>query len=307
MALGEDNSVNVLVAGELFADLVMTGLDTLPKPGEEVFARGFRREPGGAAITAMGLARLGRRTGLIGAVGAIDSGWVLESLWRGGVDVSRVLNVPGEYTGTSVAISGLAISGVAISGENERAFLTWPGANAHFMEAFDDSALLATHLHWSAPVDVASLRRARATGFSISLDIGFASAGPPVLEALPLVDWFFPNESEAHRITGEATAEAMLRAFAAAGAQGVVVKLGSRGAAMLVDGKYLEQAPPPVEAIDTTGAGDCFDAGFLDTWLNGGSAAECLRIANFCAAFSTRSLGGIAGFPLRDEIPQGGN
>ncbi len=297
MALGEDNSVNVLVAGELFADLVMTGLDTLPKPGEEVFARTFRREPGGAAITAMGLARLGRRTGLIGAVGAIDSGWVLESLWRGGVDVSRVMNAPGEYTGTSVAISG----------ENERAFLTWPGANAHFMEAFDDSALLATHLHWSAPVDIPSLRLARATGLSISLDIGFASAGPHVLEALHLVDWFFPNESEAHRITGEATAEAMLRTFSAAGAQGVVVKLGARGAAMLVDGKYLEQAPPPVEAIDTTGAGDCFDAGFLDTWLNGGSAPECLRIANFCAAFSTRSLGGIAGFPLRDEIPREGN
>ena len=297
MALGEDNSVDVLVAGELFADLVMTGLDTLPQPGEEVFARGFRREPGGAAITAMGLARLGRRTGLIGAVGAIDSAWVLESLWRGGVDVSRVLHVPGEHTGTSVAISG----------DNERAFLTWPGANLHFMEAFDDSALLATHLHWSAPVDVAALRRARAAGLSISLDIGFASAGPHVLEVLPLVDWFFPNESEARRITGETGTEAMLRAFSSAGAQGVVVKLGARGAAMLAEGKYLQQAPPPAEAIDTTGAGDCFDAGFLDTWLNGGAVAECLRIANICAAFSTRALGGIAGFPSREEIPRGGN
>ena len=297
MALGEDNSVNVLVAGELFADLVMTGLDALPQPGEEIFARAFRREPGGAAITAMGLARLGRRTGLIGAVGAIDGAWVLESLWRGGVDVSRVLNAPGEHSGTSVAISG----------QGERAFLTWPGANAHFMEAFGDSALTATHLHWSAPVDITSLRRARAEGLSISVDIGFAAAGPHVLEALPLVDWFFPNESEAARITGETGAEAMLRAFSRAGAIGVVVKLGARGAAMLADGKYLEQAPPHVESIDSTGAGDCFDAGFLDTWLNGGSAAECLRVANICAAFSTRELGGIAGFPRREEIPWGGN
>ena len=112
MALGEDNNVEVLVAGELFADLVMTGFDTLPQPGEEVFARAFRREPGGAAITAMGLARLGRRSGLIGAVGALDGAWLLDSFWRGGVDVSRVLTVPGEYTGTSVAISG----------EGERAF-----------------------------------------------------------------------------------------------------------------------------------------------------------------------------------------
>ena len=296
MALGEDNNVEVLVAGELFADLVMTGFDTLPQPGEEVFARAFRREPGGAAITAMGLARLGRRSGLIGAVGALDGAWLLDSFWRGGVDVSRVLTVPGEYTGTSVAISG----------EGERAFLTWPGANGHFMEVFRDSALLTTHLHWSAPVDITSLRRSRGMGLSISLDVGYAAAGPHVLEALPLVDWFFPNENEAARITGESVPEAMLRAFSRAGAQGVVVKLGARGAAMLAGGEYLEQAPPPVAAIDTTGAGDCFDAGFLDTWLNGGSAAECLRVANICAAYSTQALGGIAGFPRRDEIPWGG-
>jgi sugar/nucleoside kinase (ribokinase family) len=290
---GEDSSVNVLVAGELFADLVMAGFEAMPGPGEEAFARDFRREPGGAAITAMGLARLGRRTGLIGAVGGLDGAWMLESFWRGGLDVSRVLSAPGEYSGTTVAISGAG----------DRAFLTWTGANRHFMEAYDDSSLLATHLHWSAPVDLAALRRARAEGLSVSLDVGYAAAGRHVLGALPLVDWFFPNEGEAARITGEHVPEAILRAFEKAGARGVVLKLGARGAAMLVKGQYMEQTPPKVEAVDTTGAGDCFDAGFLDAWLNGGSAAECLRMANLCGALSTRVLGGIAGFPRRDEIP----
>src|SRR5258708_34369643 len=105
MALGEDSSVDVLVAGELFADLVMTGFDALPQPGEEAFASEFRREPGGAAITAMGLARLGRRTGLIGAVGATDGAGMLESFWRPGVDVSRVLGAAGEKKGAPVCSS----------------------------------------------------------------------------------------------------------------------------------------------------------------------------------------------------------
>ena len=97
------------------------------------------------------------------------------------------------------------------------------------------------------------------------------------------------------------TATAMRVAYA--GARGAAIKLGARGAAMLHCGEYLELAPPEQpDVVDTTGAGDCFDAGFLYAWLNGGAAAECLRVGNLCGALSTRALGGIAGFPQREEL-----
>lgn len=103
-------------------------------------------------------------------------------------------------------------------------------------------------------------------------------------------------------MTGEREPEKILRAFAKAGAKTVVLKLGKQGAAMLVDNRLLSVAPPEVAAVDTTGAGDCFDAGFLYSWLNGKSPEECLRTGNLCGALSTRALGGIAAFPTIEEI-----
>ena len=83
------------------------------------------------------------------------------------------------------------------------------------------------------------------------------------MDALPLVDLFFPNAVEAARMTGEREPETMLRAFQSAGARAVVLKMGERGAAMLVENRLLHLAAPRVNTVETTGAGDCFDAGFL--------------------------------------------
>lgn len=94
----------------------------------------------------------------------------------------------------------------------------------------------------------------------------------------------------------------MLRAFAKAGARTTVLKMGARGAAMLAGDRLLHFAPPRVTRIDTTGAGDCFNAGFLFAWLRGKGPEECLRIGNVCGAFSTRALGGVAGFPTPEEM-----
>jgi sugar/nucleoside kinase (ribokinase family) len=94
----------------------------------------------------------------------------------------------------------------------------------------------------------------------------------------------------------------MLQAFANAGAQTVTLKLGANGSALWHEGKFYFAAPHNVTPLDTTGAGDCFDAGFLFAWLQGQAPAECLRVANLCGALSTRALGGIAAFPTKDEL-----
>lgn len=282
-------ALDVIAAGEIYIDLVMSGFDHTPAPGEEAFARKFRREAGGGpVITALGLARLGRSTGIAGAVGEEDGAWLIERLDRGGVDVSRMQCIPDEFTATTFVITDAS----------DRTFYTYAGANRKFQAQIEG----ARHLHWAAPVDCFAFERARATGMTISLDIGFAGSDSSALRALPLVDLFFPNEVEGRRMTGESDPESILRAFERAGARGVVLKLGARGAATLVDGRLLHVDPPVVTPLDTTGAGDCFNAGFLHAWLAGKSPEECLRLGNICGALSTRALGGVEGFPSREEI-----
>jgi sugar/nucleoside kinase (ribokinase family) len=71
---------------------------------------------------------------------------------------------------------------------------------------------------------------------------------------------------------------------------------------LLNDGAIHVGAAPAVTPVDTTGAGDCFDAGFLHAWLAGRPAEACLRMANICGALSTEAYGGIAGFPSRERV-----
>jgi sugar/nucleoside kinase (ribokinase family) len=84
--------------------------------------------------------------------------------------------------------------------------------------------------------------------------------------------------------------------------RGVALKLGPDGAALLWDGEIHRCGPYPVEPLDTTGAGDCFDAGFIYGWLRGQSPGACLQIANVCGALSTRDLGGITASPAKDQL-----
>src|SRR5262245_57308662 len=89
----------------------------------------------------------------------------------------------------------------------------------------------------------------------------------------------------------------MLRAFDKAGVRGVALKLGARGSMLLWEEKIYHCLPPAVKARDTTGAGDCFDAGFIYDWLAGAAPLQRLQSGNVCGALSTGQLGGVDGFP----------
>ena len=117
------------------------------------------------------------------------------------------------------------------------------------------------------------------------------------MKIVSALDIFFPNEKEAWLLTGEHHPERSLRKFEAAGANRVALKLGPRGAALLWDGAIVQVEPTPVTPLDTIGAGDSFDAGFLHFWLRGESPLTCLRAASLCGALSTEGRGGIEGFP----------
>ncbi len=297
-------SLDILVGGDLFVDLIMTGFSSWPEPGTEAFARALHREVGGgAAIAASGLAKLGSRVALFGMAGN-DGDWFAARLNHLGVITSRMRFDPVEPTAVSVAIST----------PRERTFLTYHGPNVRFPQMLAEEVASGGfanvrhfHLNWAPDLaTAASLFTAiRRQGCAISLDVGWHEdwlADPRSLALLPLIDIFFPNEVEASRMTGEADPERMLRRLESAGARRVALKLGAEGAALLWDGEVLRIKACPVTAIDTTGAGDCFNAGFLHFWLRGESPLTCLRAGNFCGGASIEQAGGVQGFPSPERV-----
>ncbi|MBV9081898.1 MAG: sugar kinase, partial [Acidobacteriaceae bacterium] len=259
-----NDAPEIVVAGELFIDLIFSGFDSWPQPSKEIFAKEFRREiGGGAAITACGLARLGSNAAVLGAVGNDAGNWVVEQLRLAGIDTQSIHFDDAEPTALTVAAS---------TPEN-RAFLTYSGANRGLQpllfEAMRAKRFVgARHVHLAFAPAIESaeelFRGLRESGCTLSLDVGWREEWlreSTALTILPGVDIFFPNELEARQLTGEDDPEKILQAFRAAGIERVALKLGAQGAAMLWNGEIAFINAHPVTPIDTTGAGDCFDAG----------------------------------------------
>ena len=294
---------DVAVVGEIYIDHIFTGFTAWPQPGEEAFARHYHREiGGGAANTACALGRLGRAVNLIGAIGESDAEWFEERLLEFGVTSHGILRTNGS-TGVTASVSLL----------NDRSFFTYVGENHRVMDILRSEAILgslksARHVHFALPLDhglaQVLLPTLRGAGISTSLDVGFQPVwynSPATLNTCGATDYFLPNEREARLLSGGNAASYL--AFAEQnGLRAPLIKLGSRGAAMKVNGRLYEVASPIVDVIDTTGAGDAFDAGFIDALLDDADPVDCLRRACICGGLSTRLAGALEGLPLREEI-----
>ena len=238
--------LDVLVAGEVYVDLILSNFDIWPTLGQEAFAQEFRREAGGGtAITACGLGRLGLRTGVLAGVGAQDGDWLLSRLAAASVDVSRTRLDETEPTGFTLVATL----------PQDRTFLTYRGANRRFEEYLIEAVKAGSlkdvrHLHLALAPKLEEAKETmgliRQNGCTISLDTGWNEAwlsDSKALEVLKQVDLFFPNEAEAGRLTGETEPTRMLKTFSDAGINRVALKLGSAGCALLWDGDiFLEHA-----------------------------------------------------------------
>jgi sugar/nucleoside kinase (ribokinase family) len=290
-----ERSLKVLVVGDLFLELVMSGFESWPHPGEESFAGKFHKEVGGgAAITVCGLSKLGLQTSILGVVGKEDGQWMLDQLRARRVDTSRIRVTPAEPTAFTVSVSTVL----------DRTFLTYNGANRELPILLSDLIGVAAdcqvrHIHLAHAMDLANVQASfqaiKDRGWSLSVDVGWHPgwyADARAVSALKLVDVFFPNEREAEAVTRETEPRRMLDAFQRMGLQRVALKLGKNGAALLWDSEIFLQKPGKIDAVDTTGAGDCFDAGFLYAWLHGMELDVCLKSGAACGELSTRALAG---------------
>jgi len=297
--------MRVLVAGELNPDLILRDYREFPTPGKEVLVEDVQLTLGSSsAICAVGLARLGNRVTFAANVGADTYGdFCIAALQQEGIDISLVNRRPELKTGITVSITSAA----------DRALITYLGAIASLRAEDLPATVFAghSHLHVAAYFLQDSLRpglkrlfaEARRQGLSTSLDTGYDPAGKwsdGLGETLQEVDVFLPNETEIHAITGCEDVVAGLRALDN-GHTLVVGKLGANGCIALERGRTITAPAFPVNVVDTTGAGDSFDSGFLHAWLQGRPLQDCLCLATACGALSTRGLGGTATQPTERE------
>jgi sugar/nucleoside kinase (ribokinase family) len=296
---------DAIVAGDLFMDLVMTGFPALPGLGEEGFASACGRETGGGvANTSCGLAALGMRTALFAIAGADEIGWFRQRFAARGVDTSMLTAHPTIASAITVAVST----------PHDRIFYTYYGPNSLLPELLEraegrEGLAAARHVHFAFPVppsllaDLAEWLAERGT--STSIDVGWHTdwlTNPRSLEALAHVDWFLPNEHEAERMTGKSEPAHMLAWFREHSAARIALKLGPEGSSTTAQNGFQVVPSIPVTPVDTTGAGDCFDAGFLYGVLSNMPVDQCLRCGNICGALSTEAAGGTAGFPSLERL-----
>jgi len=291
---------DVTIAGELNLDLILYGLPDVLPPERELLANDMMLTLGSSsAIVAHNLAALGSRVGFISRIGNDQFGQMaLERLGGAGVDVSKVSRTTGSVK------TGLT---VLLQRDGWRNILTYPGTIFDLAPEHLDFDYLASsqHFHLSSYYLQRGLQahipellqRLRNKGLTISFD---CNDDPDdhwtgIREVLRHVDVFLPNEREAKRITGTDNLDEAIDQLAEM-VPLLVVKLGPQGA-MARRGKERVLSPAvKVDAVDAVGAGDSFDAGFLNEFLRGSDLDACLASGNRSGALSVTRPGGTEAF-----------
>jgi sugar/nucleoside kinase (ribokinase family) len=296
---------DIIVPGELNPDLILTDPNLDPRFGQaEVLVEHAALTPGSSSVIfACGAARLGLKVAFVGVVGDDLFGrFMMEALASRGVDTTHIIVDPNQQTGLTVILNRV----------DDRAMLTHLGAiNALRAEQIPDELLSkARHLHLASyflqtnlQPDVPDLfQRARALGLTTSIDTNWDpdERWSGVHDLLPLTNVFLPNENEAFALTATDSVDAAARELSTS-AEVVAVKMGSEGGMAISCGDSVRTPAIPVSVVDTVGAGDTFDSGFVYGYLQGWSLADALKLGIACGSLSTQKSGGLAGQPGLSE------
>ena len=301
------SDLDILVLGDANPDLVLSGGDVVPAFGQaERLVDEARLVIGGSgAIFACGAAKLGLRVAFAGVVGDDVFGrFMCDQLQAHGIDTSAIAVLPGRSTGVTVVLSG----------REDRAMLTFAGTIGDLRRSVIGADVLSRtrHIHVSsyflqralAPELPALFREARDGEATTSLDPNWDPSGQwdnGLMALLPEVDVFLPNEVEALSMARISVVEDAIARLRSAGAGTVVVKTAGQGAVAAQAGDAVAVAGIPTQVVDSTGAGDSFDAGFLAGFIGGQPLRRCLEIGNACGALSTRGIGGASTQPTMVE------
>jgi sugar/nucleoside kinase (ribokinase family) len=296
---------DLLVLGDANPDLIL-GVNATPAFGQvETIVDDAALVLGGSgAILACGAARLGLRVALAGVIGDdLFGGFVRRTIEDEGIDTRALRVEENRPTGLSVILAR----------PDDRAILTSTGTIADLRGSSIDVDLVgsARHVHVSSYFIQRSLQgdlpalfdAAQARGATTSIDPNWdpdEQWDSGLIELLDRTDVFFPNAAEARLIAGIDDVERAAKGLAEH-ATAVAVKLGTDGGVAVDADEVVRSESVPSEVVDTIGAGDSFDAGFLAGRLLGWPLERCLRLAVTCGSISTREAGGTAAQPTLDQ------
>jgi sugar/nucleoside kinase (ribokinase family) len=298
---------DILVIGEANVDLIIRGDDVVPRFGQtEKLVEDAELDLGGSsAIFACGAGRLGLKVGFVGKLGEDGFGSFLINVLQGrGVDTTNIILDPNLKTGLTLHLSQ----------PHDRAMLTYLGSIEAMKTHEIDPGLFkrARHVHLSSFYLQRGLQRglaelfnmAKECGASLSLDPGWdplENWNGYLTPVLDLIDIFLPNDQEAMKISSTHKIDDALKILNKR-IPHPVIKMGKDGACTIVDSEKVNFPGFGVDSIDTTGAGDSFNAGFLYAYLNGYEMENCLRWGCACGAISTTKVGGINGQPTISDV-----
>lgn len=300
--------IDVLVLGEINPDVIVRSADPRPQFGQvERIVESVDLTVGSSSVIfACGAAKLGLRVAFVGLVGDDAMGrFMLEEMRSRGIDTVGCRTVDSLPTGATVILTD----------GRDRAILTALGTVPLLRDEDVPAALLARarHVHVGSAFLLDALRpklaerfaTSRRDGASTSLDSNWdprETWDGGLAAILQQTDVFLPNAAEVTRIARLDAVEDAALALAAAGPRVVAVKCGADGAlAAEPDGTITRVPAIAMDLVDTTGAGDSFDAGFLVGWLAGRPVDECLALGVACGSLSTRSVGGTSAQPTLAE------
>lgn len=292
----------VLVLGSINIDFV-SFVSRYPQPGETLVSNDFGIFQGGkGANQAIALAKLDVSTLMLGKVGKdVLSDFALSSLQESGVNTTGITKSQKNSTGSA---------SIWVNAQGQNSILIYPGANGEVDEDFiiqhekffDESSWLLTQFEVPLKSILLALKLAKKHGLKTVMD-------PAPVKKISnddiwgLVDYLLPNEIELKELTRTENILKAIHTLRSWGVKEVIVKLGKQGAAYEGKGKLVSFPAIPVEQrIDTTGAGDCFVAGFLYGMIQQRDISQAIKIANLTASYSIQKKGAAISFPKKSEI-----
>ena len=309
MAHDTNSDPEVVCVGNIVADIVPDPMPRLPEAGELTLTEQTRINMGGCgATTAAALVRLGVRTSLVTAIGDDGLGELARAeLERLGVATSNVIVARDTHTSKNIIL--------LVEGQDRRYIYTM-GATAEVRAGCIDADLVASskfifvggyllmpNLVQDELVEI--FRAARKKGVRTALDVAAvrsAAHRKSIQRVLTETDYFLPNQDEAEIITGVREAVDQALAFRDMGVRTAVITCGGDGAIMVNDDGLFVVGAHEGPFVDGTGAGDCFDAGFICALLHGEPEPEALLWGSACGASCVRNLGGTTNLMTRDQV-----
>ncbi len=297
---------DAFIYGDLNVDIVIPGVEHLPLPGQEDEVETMNTYVGGgAALFTLGLGKLGLKPVFQGTIGDDCYGkFILDELQQKQVDTSLIKISDKNKTGISLSFTN----------EEDRSFLTYRGTN----DEIDISAIQIEHVKAARHIHVTGyagsknhqqylslLKRVKEENdVTVSMDVGWDGTGEwyqGIYKLFPYIDVLFMNETEAIHYGRKESAAAAVSDFSKY-CKIVVAKLGKNGSMAVSKGKVTAVKSFRVTAVDTTGAGDSFNAGFIYGFLKEKSIRECLQYGNCCGALSVTAYGGNTAFPTEESL-----